>query len=94
MPKCFVIHPFDDGKQYDKRYEDVFAPAIKDADLEPYRVDRDLSVSVPIDENDHIVARSKGGPDTDDNLQLLCPPGNRRKGSKTMRRFLELLDTS
>ena len=50
MPKCFVIQPFDDGKRYDKRYNDVFAPAIRDAGLEPYRVDRDPSVSVPINE--------------------------------------------
>lgn len=49
MDKCFVIQPFDKG-QYDKRYEDTFAPAIKDADLEPYRVDRDPSVSIPIEE--------------------------------------------
>jgi len=49
MDKCFVIQPFDEG-QYDKRYEDTFAPAIKDADLEPYRVDRDPSVSIPIEE--------------------------------------------
>ena len=50
MPKCFVIQPFDDGNRYDKRYNDVFAPAIRDAGLEPYRVDRDPSVRVPIDE--------------------------------------------
>ena len=50
MPKCFVIQPFDGGKQYDKRYDDVFAPAIGDAELEPYRVDRDPSVSVPIED--------------------------------------------
>ena len=49
MPRCFVIQPFD-GDQYDKRYKDVFAPAIKNADLEPYRVDQDPSVSVPIDD--------------------------------------------
>ena len=42
-------------------------------------------------EVDHIVPRAKGGPDIDDNLQLLCPTCNRRKGSKTMRRFLELM---
>jgi hypothetical protein len=46
---CFVIQPFDGGR-FDKRYEDVFAPAIKGADLEPYRVDRDPQVSVPIDD--------------------------------------------
>ena len=50
MPRCFVIQPFDGGQRYDKRYEDVFEPAIRDADLEPYRVDQDPSVSVPIDD--------------------------------------------
>ena len=40
MPRCFVIQPFDGGQRYDKRYKDVFEPAIKNADLEPYRVDR------------------------------------------------------
>ena len=50
MPTCFVIQPFDDGKQYDKRYADVFEPAIRDAGLKPYRVDQDPSVSVPIEE--------------------------------------------
>src|ERR1022692_861504 len=49
MDRCFVIQPFDKGR-YDKRYEDVFVPAIKDAGLEPYRVDRDLGVSIPIAE--------------------------------------------
>ena len=47
MNTCFVMQPFD-GDVYDKRYEDVFAPAIKDAGLEPYRVDRDPKVSIPI----------------------------------------------
>jgi hypothetical protein len=45
----FVIQPFDAGP-YDKRYIDVFEPAILAAGLEPYRVDRDPAVSVPIDE--------------------------------------------
>jgi hypothetical protein len=49
MGKCFVIQPFDRGK-FDKRYEDVFAPAILAADLEPYRVDRDPRVTIPIEE--------------------------------------------
>jgi hypothetical protein len=48
MGTCFVIQPFDKGA-FDKRYDDVFAPAIKDADLEPYRVDRDPSATVLID---------------------------------------------
>ena len=49
MKRCFVMQPFDGGT-FDKRYEDVYAPAIRDADLEPYRVDRDPSVSIPIDD--------------------------------------------
>jgi len=49
MPRCFVIQPFDGGGPYDKRYKDVLVPAIKDADLEAYRVDEDHSVTVPID---------------------------------------------
>lgn len=48
MATCFVIQPFDSGK-FDKRFDDVYAPAIKAADLEPYRVDRDHGVVVPID---------------------------------------------
>lgn len=49
MPTCFVIQPFDGGP-FDKRYEDVFVPAIEAAGLEPYRVDRDPAVMIPIDE--------------------------------------------
>jgi len=49
MAHCFLIQPFDGGK-FDKRYEDVFAPAITAAGLEPYRVDRDPGVTIPIDE--------------------------------------------
>jgi hypothetical protein len=49
MGTCFVIQPFDGGP-FDKRYEDIFVPAITAAELEPYRVDRDPRVSVPIEE--------------------------------------------
>lgn len=38
---CFVIQPFDDGK-FDKRYRETFVPAIRNANLEPYRVDLDM----------------------------------------------------
>jgi nucleoside 2-deoxyribosyltransferase len=48
MATCFVIQPFDAGK-FDKRFADVFAPAIKAAGLEPYRVDQDPHVEIPID---------------------------------------------
>jgi hypothetical protein len=41
------MQPFDGGV-FDKRYEDVFARAIKDADLKPYRVDQDPKVRIPI----------------------------------------------
>jgi hypothetical protein len=48
MSACFVIQPFDSGK-FDKRFEDVFSPAIRAAGLDPYRVDKDPGVDVPID---------------------------------------------
>ena len=48
MPTCFVIQPFDAGK-FDKRFDDVYEPAVKAAGLEAYRVDRDPSVEVAID---------------------------------------------
>lgn len=48
MATCFVIQPFDRA-QFDKRFDDVLTPAITDAGLEAYRVDRDPSVTVPID---------------------------------------------
>ena len=37
MPRCFVIQPFDSGGKFDKRYLDVFRPAILAAGLKPYR---------------------------------------------------------
>jgi hypothetical protein len=48
VARCFVIQPFDRGP-FDKRYDDVVAPAIQSAGLEPYRVDRDPAASVLID---------------------------------------------
>lgn len=49
MKTCFVIQPFDRDK-YDKRYTDVFEPAIKSAGFIPYRVDKDNSVTIPIED--------------------------------------------
>jgi nucleoside 2-deoxyribosyltransferase len=49
MARCFVMQPFDGGV-FDKRYDDVLEPAIRAAGLEPYRVDRDPHVSIPIDD--------------------------------------------
>ena len=42
-------------------------------------------------EVDHIVPRVKGGTDRFDNLQLLCPPCNRRKGDKSMKEFSAMM---
>lgn len=47
MPRCFVIQPFDTSR-FDKRFNDTFKPAIVAAGLEPYRVDQDPHVEVPI----------------------------------------------
>lgn len=49
MKKCFVMQPFD-GAVFDKRFEDVFSPAILDAGLLAYRVDQDPRVAVPIED--------------------------------------------
>jgi hypothetical protein len=46
--RCFVIQPFDKGA-YDKRYEDVIVPAIVNAGLGDYRVDRDPATKVLIE---------------------------------------------
>ena len=43
-----MIQPFDGGK-FDKRFEDVYKPAINAAGLEAYRVDGDDYVQIPID---------------------------------------------
>lgn len=49
MAICFMIQPFDRGK-FDKRFKDVFAPAIEVAGLTPYRVDQDPNSEIPIAE--------------------------------------------
>jgi hypothetical protein len=49
METCFVIQPFDNDK-FDKRYNDIFKPAIEKANLTPYRIDKDLSVRIPIED--------------------------------------------
>lgn len=48
MTVCFVIQPFDGGK-FDKRFDDIYKPAIEAVGLVAYRVDKDPGVSVPID---------------------------------------------
>jgi hypothetical protein len=49
MPRCFVIQPFDRNK-FDQRYRDSYKPAIESAGYEPYRIDMDVSVQIPIQE--------------------------------------------
>ena len=55
--RCFVMQPFDNGK-FDKRYADVFEPAITAAGLEPYRVDRDPGADVLIEQIEKGIADS------------------------------------
>lgn len=54
---CFVIQPFDSGK-YDKRFKDVYGPAIEAAGLTPYRVDQDPSVQIPIESIEEGIRRA------------------------------------
>jgi hypothetical protein len=56
MNRCFVIQPFSDP--YDKRYRDVFCPAITAAGLEPYRVDGDLAADYLIEDIQRGIADS------------------------------------
>lgn len=49
MNKCFVIQPFDKGK-FDRRYEDIFEPAIISCGLIPYRIDKDPGASILIED--------------------------------------------
>jgi hypothetical protein len=41
------MQPFD-GDEFDKRYDEIYRPAITEAGFEPYRVDRDPGASIPI----------------------------------------------
>jgi hypothetical protein len=49
MENCFCIQPFD-GDKFDKRFDDVFEPAIRNAGLNAYRIDRDPSTKILIDD--------------------------------------------
>ena len=62
MATCFVIQPFDGGP-FDKRYADVFVPAITEAGLEAYRVDQDPAAAIPIEQ---IVALATVAENVDD----------------------------
>nr|WP_321486087.1 hypothetical protein [uncultured Draconibacterium sp.] len=58
MEKCFVIQPFDNDK-FDKRYNDIFKPAIEKSGFDAYRIDKDLSVRIPIDEIEKKIMESQ-----------------------------------
>lgn len=44
---CFVIQPFDRAG-FDRRFDDIYNIALTKAGLQPYRVDRDPSSSIPV----------------------------------------------
>lgn len=58
MDKCFVIQPFDNDK-FDKRFVDIFKPAIEKSGYEAYRIDKDLSVRIPIDDIEKNISESQ-----------------------------------
>jgi hypothetical protein len=55
---CAVIQPFD-GDRFDRRYEEVYKPAILNAGFEPYRVDQDDSSNIIIEDIENAIRRSK-----------------------------------
>ena len=57
IPICFIIQPFDSG-EFGKRYNEIYKPAIEQAGLEPYRVDQDPNVDVPITAIEEGIAKS------------------------------------
>lgn len=58
MKTCFVIQPFD-GDKFDKRYTDIFEPAIKESGYFAYRVDKDNSVTIPIEDIEKKIRESE-----------------------------------
>lgn len=56
MEQCFVIQPF--SGDFDKRYADTFEPAIMKAGLTPYRIDKDLTSCVPINDIEEKICAS------------------------------------
>ncbi|MDR1246026.1 MAG: nucleoside 2-deoxyribosyltransferase [Clostridiales Family XIII bacterium] len=56
--KCFVIQPFD-GETFDRRYNDIIEPVIRETGLDPYRVDKDPSVAIPIKSIEEEITNSR-----------------------------------
>lgn len=46
MSQCFVIQPFDERN--DRLYNEVYRKALEEAGVEPYRVDQDPAVAIPV----------------------------------------------
>ncbi|WP_152599585.1 hypothetical protein [Hoeflea sp. BAL378] len=53
-----MIQPFDGGR-YDKRFKDTFKPAIEEAGFHAYRVDKDPSVEIPIEDIEQRIRESE-----------------------------------
>ena len=56
---CFVMQPFDDGGKFDKRYSDIYEPAIRTAGLNAYRIDKDSSVRKVVDDIENKIRNSQ-----------------------------------
>lgn len=54
---CFVIQPFH--TPFDKRYDEIYVPAIRAAGLEPYRVDRDPAAKILIEQIETKITESQ-----------------------------------
>ena len=78
MPTCFVIQPFD--PENDRRYEEVYKPALEQVGLEPYRVDQDPTVEVPIESIEKRIRNSAIclADITEDNLSVSNSSSGRR----------------
>jgi|SRR5690349_6545921 len=56
MPICFVIQPFTDT--YNKRFDDLYKPAIEAAGMTAYRVDQDSAATVLVEAIEKNIKRS------------------------------------
>ena len=56
---CFVMQPFDNGNKFDKRYFDIYEPAIHAAGLYAYRIDKDPSVRKIVDDIEDKIKNSQ-----------------------------------
>ena len=57
MPTCFIIQPFDSG-EFDRRFNEVYKPALEQVDLEVYRVDQDPSAEILIEAIERKISES------------------------------------